>query len=79
VLSNEIYRVFAKDNQVVAEPTNWKNHGAMLSALGLEKNSVVISQEKTPLNWLTLPVSNIHSALNAIEPHITSLEDLELD
>jgi hypothetical protein len=79
VLSNEIYRVFVKDNQVVAEPTNWKNHGAMLSALSLEKNSVVISQEKTPLNWLTLPVSNIHSALNAIEPHITSLEDLELD
>jgi hypothetical protein len=79
ILSNEIYQVKIKNNQLRNEPYNWKNHGAMLSALGLEKNSVTISKEKTPLSWITLPLANIESALNAIKPHLSALEDLELD
>jgi hypothetical protein len=79
ILSNEIFQVKIKNNQLITKPYNWKNHGAMLSALGLEKNSVVISQEKTPLSWITLPLANIESALNAIRPHLSALEDFELD
>jgi hypothetical protein len=79
VLGNEIYRVVNKNNQIIAQPIMWKNHGAMLSSLNLQKNSVVISQEKTPFNWVTLPLANIQSALNAIAPLIIGLEDLDLE
>lgn len=79
VLSNKIYKVIIENNRIKAITPNWKSHGKMLSALDLQRNSVQINDDKTPLSWITLPLNNIQMALNAIAPHIIHMDDLELD
>lgn len=78
ILSNDVYKVILKNNHLIPVNPNWKNHRKLLSALDLTKNSVTISQEKTPLSWITLPSSDINKTLNDIYPKIISLDDLDL-
>lgn len=76
ILGNDIYQLKMINGRIKPEPVNWKSHAKMLSSMGLEKNSVVISNDKTPLHWLTLKSSNLNNTIDSIQNELRTLRDV---
>jgi predicted nucleotidyltransferase len=78
VLGNQVFRVMLKGDKLVAVGVDWNSPSSMLKKLGLNKNSVAINDNKTPLHWETLKSNNINNILNEIPIAIKGIENINL-
>jgi hypothetical protein len=67
-----------KGDKLVAVGVDWNSPSSMLKKLGLNKNSVAINDNKTPLHWETLKSNNINNILNEIPIAIKGIENINL-
>ena len=78
ILGNQIFRVMLKGDKLVAVGIDWNSQSSMLKKLGLDKNSVAINDNKTPLHWETLKSNNINKLLSEIPNEIKGIKNVNL-
>ena len=76
ILGNQIFRVTLRDGKLMAVGVDWKSTSSMLDILGLNKSSVAINNNKTPLHWETLNSNNVNQVFKSIEAPIRNLPNI---
>lgn len=76
VLGNQVYRLSIVEGKLKAQGVAWSSEQKQLEYLGLNKFSVGINNNKTPLHWETLKFNNVQQALNAVGMQILNLPNI---
>ena len=76
VLGNQVYRLSIVDGKLKAQGVAWSSEQKQLEYLGLNKFSVGINNNKTPLHWETLKFNNIAQAINTVGGQILNLPNI---
>lgn len=77
VLGNQVYRLSIVDGKLKAQGVAWSSEQKQLEYLGLNRFSVGINNNKTPLHWETLKYNNIAQALHHISGQILNLPNIK--
>ena len=76
VLGNQVYRLSIVDGKLKAQGVAWSSEQKQLQYLGLNKFSVGVNNNKTPLHWETLKYNNIAQAINSIGGQILNIPNI---
>ena len=74
---NPVYRITQVDGKLKTQGVSWTNTGNMLNRLGLDKPSVVLNNNKTPLHWDSIKITQVPQAVNTLAVGLKNLPDIK--
>lgn len=76
LLGDDFFRIVRENGQFKTQKVGESKPGALLKALGLQSNRVVLNDQKTPKHWETLKYTYMPKMLKELESLLLSLPDV---
>lgn len=75
--TNDVFKIIEEQGKLIPIKIYWKSNESMLEKLNLNKNSLVLNNDKTPYHWVSIKTENIKEAISKLSDSLKELEDIK--